>query len=205
MGATNFSHQVDARTAEEAFGKLIDEANQEYGTASYNGSINTCSIGGCKLRLDKVNDTNIKKANKYIEDKDFGEKWTADYVDVGVKEFLVTTIVKKPVDKPTISNIPKWKMQYCIYTSHWDGASYFGEHFDTKTEADKRAVTLSLKNNVEYTVRKEYVNVNAKSNSMVTKIEREMKTYKSKPTLKPLSNRKVEEIHTYIFFGWASC
>lgn len=206
MGATNFSHKIDARNAREAFDKLIAEANQEYGTASYNGSINTCSMGGCKLKLDKVNETNLKKANKFIDDNDYGEKWTADYVDVGVKEYLVTTIVKKASDKPTLSYIPKLKMQYCIYTSSFaEGASYFGEHFDTKTEADKRAMTLALKENKEYTVRKEYVNINPKANSIVTKIEREYKTYKSKPNLKPLPNRKVEEIHTYIFYGWASC
>jgi hypothetical protein len=64
---------------------------------------------------------------------------------------------------------------------------------------------LALEDNMEYRVKKEYTNTNGKANGVVTEIVLESKTYKSKPTLKPMPNRKVEAINTYVFYGWASC
>ena len=206
MGAESFIHEIEAKTAREAFDKLIEQANQACGTEPYNGSINTCSIGDRTLKFDIFNKSNLDAAYEHIKNKDNGFKWDADYVDVGVSHYIITTVSKKAVIVPGISNQPKWKMQYCLYTFDCVcGEQYTSIHFDKKTEADKKAMELALKDSAEYRVKKEYANVNSKSNSAVTEIVRTIKAFKTKPKLKELPNRKCEEVHTYLFYGWASC
>jgi hypothetical protein len=202
MGATSFIHKVTARTAKEAFDLLIAEANESHGTESYNGSINTCTMGRCKKTYDKFNKATAKEAFKFIDDQGNGEKWTAHYIDMGVTSCVVTTIKKKAVD----GGKPEFKMQHCVYEHDmFNGDSYTGEHFNTKTDADKKAMELALKNDKTYRVSKEYVNVKKNTSSLVTETVSERKAYKTKPVLKDMPNRKVEEFHTYYFYGWASC
>lgn len=77
-------------------------------------------------------------------------------------------------------------------------------NFATKTEADKKAVELTLNSGVEYSVTKEYNLVNNSKNE-VTRCEISTKAYKSKPNLKAIPDRKIVPVKKYIFFGWASC
>jgi len=201
MGATSFIYKITGRTPKEAFDTLVAEANEQYGTELYNGSINTCSMGSCKKTFDKFNKATSKEAFKFIEDNGNGEKWTAHYVDMGVTSCVVTTVKKKAVD----GGKPQFKMQYCVYEHNTIAAMYTGDHFDTKTDADKKAMELALKNDKKYTVTKEYVNIKENTSSIVTETVVEHKAYKAKPVLKEVSNRKAEEYHTYYFYGWASC
>lgn len=202
MGAMSFIERATGRTAKEAFDKLVEQANIESGEAMYNGSINTCSLGRCKKTFDKFNTATAKEAQKFIEDNSNGEKYVANYIDMGVTSCLVTTIKKKPVD----GGKPQFKMQYCIYEHDvLTPDVYTGKHFDTKTEADKVAMELALKKDKDYRVSKEYVNIKDNTSSLVTETVREIKSYKTKPVLKEMPNRKAEEYHTYYFYGWASC
>lgn len=201
MGATNFIHEIKGRTPKEAFDYLIAEANQEYGTSPYNGSINTCDMGSCKKRFDKFNETNMKAARKFIDDNDYGHKWTADYVEVGISHYLVTTVKKVNEDGAS----KKLKMMYAVhYESDWRNCRYTGKAFKTKTEADKYALEQALKTGCQHFVKKEYVALDDKD-GIVSKTVIETKKYKTKPNLKPLPNRKIEPVKQYIFYGWASC
>ena len=201
MGATNLIHEIKARNPQKAFDALVAEANEDYGTAPYNGSINTCSLGRCTKTFDKFNDTNMKKAMQHINDRGNGEKWEADYVEVGVSHYLVTTIKKKNVDNAS----KELRMMYGVYIdSGLFNYSYTGKAFKTKTEADKYAMEQTLKTNKNHIVKKEYIALDNKD-CIVSKTYKEMKKYKTKPNLKPMPNRKVEPIKQYIFYGWASC
>ena len=193
MGATNFIHEIKARNPKEAFEELIAAAN--------NGSINTCDLGRCTKKFDKFNDTNMNKAVKYIQDNGYGEKWTANYVEVGISHYLVTTVKKKNVEEVS----KKLRIMYTVYSSNvFSGYCYTGKIFKNKTEADKYAVEQTLKDDEVYIVKKEYVALDNKSN-IVSKTYKEVKTYKTKPKLKSLPNRKIEAVKQYIFYGWASC
>jgi len=83
MGACNFSNMATAKNAGEAFDNLVEDAVYEYGHSGYNGTISTCCLGRCTLSFKKFDKANIDSAYKHIEDMDWGNKWTADYVDLG--------------------------------------------------------------------------------------------------------------------------
>lgn len=201
MGAESFIHEIEAKTARAAFDILTQQANESYGTEPYNGTINTCSMGSRTLKFDNFSAKNLDEAYKHINKLENGEKWQADYVDVGVSNYVVTTIKKVNVT----GEKPIYKMQYCIYGHSNLGDFFTGYHYDTKTEADKIAIEFALKDSNEYRIKKEYTNTNKKANGIVSEIIIQNKSYKTKPKLKPLPNRKCEEVHTFIFYGWASC
>lgn len=200
MGACNFIHSIVAESATAGFDYLIEEANVNYGMESYNGSINTCSIGRRTLRFDKVNETNRKKAMKHIEDNNNGRKWSADYVDLGVLRYDVITVKKKNVDYKA-----DFKLMYAVVKKRNDESVKVRNAFKTKTEADKKAVELTLKTGKEHVVVKEYVNIERNGGTVCTDTYIETKSYKTKPNLKPMPNRRVVELHEYLFYGWASC
>lgn len=196
MGAISFVEQGEGRNAEEVFGRLVSEATFNHGNDGYNRTINTCSLGRKKLSFEKFKEGNVKKAYDFIEKDNNGEKWVADYIDLGIVRYEVYTFKKKH----TGSN-PKYKMQYCVKCN---SSSTPIKSFQTKKEADDYALKLAIKNpGGYYEVRKEYVLV--EGNSITTVIKREAKTYKTKPNLKPMPNRMIVPVHKYLFYGWASC
>lgn len=85
MGACNFIEFKVAKTAEEAFRELVDEAILWYGMDPYNGTIST-------TRLDRRRPKVIqktwgpraeKKAIQIAEDDDWGVKWVSRVIDCG--------------------------------------------------------------------------------------------------------------------------
>lgn len=200
MGATNFIETISStKGVNSAFNMLVGEYEMEYGDRDYNGTISTCSLGSCKLRFDKYSKTNLDKAKRYILENNYGEKWRADYIDLGVIGYLVTTVKKE-----NLKNKPKYKLAYVIQKE--EGFEFVSTkyHYNTKTDADKKALALTLESGVRHALSKEYVlTENTKSNC--SRFQIETKSYKSKPKLKPSDSRKIMPIHKYIFFGWASC
>lgn len=200
MGAVNFEETVLATSAGEGFNDLVSDAIRRHGEDHYNGTISTCSMGRVRQTYDKPTDTNRKKAMKYVEDNNYGEKWLADYIDLGVVEYKVITIKKETIQT---KETPVIRTKFVVREL---GGSYSKEKpekfFDTKKQADDYAVNLAMKNNKEYIIRKEGVLVSG--DAVVSKIVKEEKTYKTKPKLKPLPNRKIVEVHEYLFYGWAA-
>ena len=203
MGAQAFIHEVTAKSAKEAFDLLIEQANREYGIESYNGSINTCNMGSCKKKFDKYSKSNEDKAYKLINELQNGAKWTADYIDLGIEKY--ESVTWKRVHKDGASK--NYRMKYRVFKYNFKTMDYDIEtefYFDTKPEADKKAMVLSVKDDVKHAVKKIYVPLDNK-NLIVAETECERKTYKTEPKLKPIPERKVYKYHKYIFFGWASC
>ncbi len=88
MGAINFCNTESGKTASEAYDKLYEEAVYYYGHDPYNGTISTCDMGGCTLSFKEYKGENMDKAQKHIKEMDYGEKWTANYVDLGYDKKL---------------------------------------------------------------------------------------------------------------------
>lgn len=198
MGATSFIEHGEGKSPEEVFNALVAEATFTHGNDGYNGSINTCSMGRQKLSFDVFKESNMDKANIFIDKNDNGQKWVADYIDLGVIRYEVHTVKKN-----NTGNSPRYKMKFVVKQSCGFEMKNI-KSFDTKKEADDYALTLAVKNsNGNYLVDKEYVIVGGKSTT--TEIARTIKEYKTKPNLKPMKNRVIVPIHKYIFFGWASC
>lgn len=198
MGAEAFIHLVKAASPCEAFNKLVQKADRDYGTRSYNGSINTCSMGRCKQRYDKPSETNKKAASKYIESVSYGEKYVADYIDLGVCEYQAVTM-KKVNTQGEAATI---RVKYVVRERDYNGVGKFIKPFDTKKEADDYALSLAMKNQKPYDIFKEGVVISGSTKT--SSIELEVKSYNSKPSLKAMPNRYIVEIHEYMFYGWAS-
>lgn len=193
MGAQAFSESIKSHSAKEGFNILAERAIECHGSDSYNGTISTCEFGSCKKRFDKYSEKNIKEAYKYIEDINYGEKWQADYIDLGVVEYKVIKAVKESYE-----NSPKYKLKYIV--EDFRGAKI--DSFMTKTEAINKASELVTKNMKSYRITKDYDLV--EGNNLLVRCLPEEKSYKTKPKKIPKGSRLVE-IHEYLFFGWASC
>lgn len=200
MGSTNFIEEITTtKSVREAFNTLVEKYEREYGDRDYNGTISTCSLGSCKLSFEKYTEGNYNKAKKYIKNNDYGHKWRADYIDLGIGGYKVITI-KKEIFK----NKPEYKLRYVVYMYKHFEKIITNFNYSTKTEADNKAFALTLEIGVEHRVVKEYLLVN-NSKSDCSRFYVDNKEYKSKPNLKPLKNRKIIPIKRYLFFGWASC
>jgi hypothetical protein len=82
MGAESFTHEKKSKSASDAFYELVEQAEYEYGHQMYNGTISTCTLGGCKLTLKGITEENKDKAYNFIDENDNGEKWRADYIEI---------------------------------------------------------------------------------------------------------------------------
>lgn len=193
MGAQSFLESIKSHSAKEGFDILVEKAIQCNGSDSYNGTISTCDIGLCKKRFDKYSEKNIKEAYKYIEDINYGNKWQADYIDLGVVEYKVIKAVKK-----TYENSPKYKLKYIVESQ----MGFKVDSFTNKTDAVNKALELAAKNIQNYRVVKDYDLI--EGNNLLVRCSPEEKSYKTKPKKMPNGSRLVE-IHEYLFFGWASC
>lgn len=193
MGAQSFIHTIESESARNGFVTLTEDATMRYGNGAYNGSINTCSMGRCKRSYDVYSEKNEREAYRYIESVQNGEKWYADYIDLGVAYYLIRTV--KKVNKEYTA----------VYRQKFVVVDYDGKMLhtaDTKPEADKKAIELRLQGKP---VMVKKMQVKLSGNDVVAEFKVEEKRQKTKPNLKQADNRVVIPIHKYIFFGWASC
>jgi hypothetical protein len=83
MGACNFVLMANGKSASEAYNTLVDYAVYCYGHDPYNGTISTCDLGRCTLSFANYEAKNEAEAYEHVKSRDYGEKWVADYVDLG--------------------------------------------------------------------------------------------------------------------------
>lgn len=196
MGARDFSTSVTTRTAEEGFRFLKSEATHEYGNNSYNGTINTCDMGGCVKKFDKFNQTTLKQASKIVEEYE-KEKGVAYYINCGVEKMeLITVENKRGVYKK-----PVYKEMNCLYVREprQYEATLIGSK-DTLKEAKKFAGEYAFKECLGVSIRKERTLV--KGETTVAEVVIKRRDIKTEPkTLK--SNQKIEKYYRFLFFGSA--
>jgi hypothetical protein len=199
MGSKNFNKQITSRTAEDGFKLINDEATFESGHDTYNGTINTCDMGGCVKRFDKLNQTTLKQAEKivaeYLEEK--GSKGVAYYINCGVEKMQLITVESK---KGTYKN-PIYKEKHLCYVS--EGHRVKEKEVaakDTLKAAKEFSIDYALKHGKEVDIRKERTLV--KGETTVAEVVIKRRDIKIEPkTLK--SNQKIEKYYRYIFFGSA--
>lgn len=195
MGAQSFYHTIEAYSPQQAFQMLYDDAVYERGNDPYSGTIATCGLGSCQKTFSTYKPENIEEANAIINRLEYGQKWRADFIDLGVVETQEIT-VKKNV-KPYTAD---YKFLYGVYFSHTDKLVSSRATFKTKGEADNHAIALTL-DGKDVQVRRRPVN--QKGNDVVSTFEIIQKKTNKRTTKK--KNTVIKEKHKYIFFGWAAC
>ena len=205
MGICRCIHLKEGYNVKDVFNELVEEKRREYGEDYYNGKISNSCLGSKKMSFDKYNKTTEKKAYTFVEkDIDNGEKNCAKYIDLGVVEYHLLTVKKKNI----ASEKPVYKMKFVvdveeIYYLRNMATNVKNKPFDNKSDADKYAMEQTMKTLLPHKVTKEYVLEKGQSDLTETYIER--KVYKSKPKLKDMSNKKLLELHKYLFYALASC
>lgn len=201
MGASNFIETGYGSNAGEVFDLLVKDAEYEKGHDRYNGTISTCSYVGCKKVADVYTKSVDKKAYKIIEDDNYGRKWEAKALDLGVVRYEIVRI-KKVI--PKSKKKAEFRQRYAVMLLDSYGVLYkMKAHFETKKEADEDALKRILKNpNEKYVVCKKAININ-NGDDTVTEFKVEVSERKSKPKTIP-AGCILREIHKYIFYGFAA-
>lgn len=199
MGSVAFCKLVEGRDIEEIFDKLVDDAIRIHGDDSYNGTISTCSLVNRAMKTySKYNEENEETAYKWIEEvEQFGEKWEARYVDLGIIGYDVISVKKKTL-RPNV----EYKMQYCVYQIKGLEEKVLLTHKDTKKAADDEAIKYALLGK-KVCVEKNYVKT--KGSAITTEFEITTKRYKNKPKMKESENKKIVPIKKFYIYGWAAC
>lgn len=195
MGAQFFEHTVIATSAKIAFEMLIKEANEDYGTASYNGSINTCEMGSKTLSFDEYNKENEKKARDYIE-KNNGSKWIANYIDLGAIHYEKRD-VKVKLTKSSVK--PVYETRYCVFEDRFGISDRVLFSSKLKKEAIEYAKKEAIKTGGGLAVIKDRMLIKGKEDRS------EVIAVRKKLDKKPKDMTNVVAYHKYIFYGLASC
>lgn len=201
MGAQNFSIVGYGTSPREVFDGLVQDAEYEYGHDSYNGTISTCSLGRMKKVADKYTKSVDDKAHKIIEDEDYGEKWEARVLDLGVVRYELYS-AKKVTHKA--KRVAEYRQRFVVLNIDPFGKDKVVSHFATKKEADDEALRLIAKYpKNDYAVAKRSININ-NGDDIVTDFKTEKKIRASKPKSVPKGSI-LREVHKYVFYGWAAC
>ena len=84
MGACNFINFKAAKTAQDAFDMLVQEAFWEHGHEPYNGTISTTSLKSGSVQVaDEWSDDARKLAIIEAGANGWGEKWESRAIDCG--------------------------------------------------------------------------------------------------------------------------
>lgn len=196
MGARSFNRVIQASSAGKAFDELHDSATYEYGHDSYNGTISTCSMGRCIKSYKTYSKKNAQEAQKIIENMGCGEKYRANYIDLGISHYEI-----REVKKTNREYTAKYKQKFVVRDISIEGYGKVYDKFDTKPKADALAIKLSLEGK-EVCVMKQMIRLSG--NDTVAEFDVKVKSQKTKPKLKPNEKRIIVPIHVYCFFGWAA-
>lgn len=194
MGAQGFINRGEGASAQEVFKQLKQKNIKEHGNSAYNGTISTCDFGECKKKFAVWNEDNEILARDFVEKMGYGEKWVADYIDLGVAYYIVRE-VKKTVNEYTA----KAKQMYVVYNEYQEE---IGRKPD-KTSANNLALKTVLKTGKKCKVVKETVIV--EGNATVSEFILSEKRVSKKPVCKSTDKKTIIPIHKYLFYGWASC
>lgn len=191
MGAIYREEVVHALNVKDAWEILMEVEDRDYGTDSYNGSFNKCSLRRCLKKFDKWNDKTKKEVEEFMSTDEFDsklEKWEADYIDCGVEEFFRDKLVKKATGNPA----PKFEN---VFRLHWTDCmgKKQSKDFKDRPEAEAHILDLFYLNSDSIYLTKEK---KAITDNKICDYSRETKTFKNRP------KDNYKEMHRYIFVGY---
>lgn len=194
MGAVEYSESKVGRTAKEAFTELVDDAAQEYGYNSYNGTISNSRLGNC-LGAFPNTAKGMKDLNKFVDNQleKAVTKNFANYVVIENYRYIVKTV--KKVKNTNYTN-PRVLTKYAVMFGTRQLAVK-----DTSKEAEDAMLKFAFTCNP---VTIEKVGVIEKGDNQLSSTVVEVKEYKKKPNLKDAPNRQVYRENYYVFFGLAN-
>ena len=197
MGMRSFYVTECGRDEYAVFSKLVQEAQREYGDDMYNGTISTTTLVGDPVVIAKeFSDKSENAGYEYAKKNNYGEKWESRCLDLGVKEYIVTT-VKKTHSRPRPSRVCT---QYILEELKDGVAAFIGKPFEISEEAEDAAMQRAIENGTCVVVRETQVFV--KGNA-VTYMNSDVQHYEKLPKDLP-EGAVVSEIHVYGFYGWAA-
>ena len=196
MGACSFVNVWDGRDYREGFRELVSQAEFEYGSSAYNGTLSTCHLHhGQPVRIsDRYTKTAEKKAEKWMREHP-GEKWVARVLDLGVVEYDIVSYKKIPQNAEAC-----WQTFYVVKA---DGQKM--KTFKSVSDARRylKAEIARSDGSVDwYSIEK--VPENIGGTALSTSYERVCRTVKTKPKRVPKGATLVER-HRFLYYGLASC
>lgn len=200
MGATNFAITWIGTDYKDGYRILCAENEREYGYDPYNGTISTTHLS--RRNPTKIAERNSatadRKAKKFLEDHDYGEKWECRVLDLGIVGYEVSKFVKVP---HTTADA-QFQTRYIAYADELEIGTY-----KTATEARaalEKAIALPRYAKTEFFhVEKKAVKVAGKSTTTCA-YERQTRVAKTKPKTTP-KGATITPIHKFVYYGWASC
>lgn len=196
MGAQGFCLTCTAANARDAFEQLTNEAIERHGHDSYNGTISTCSMGRERMSYPIYSKETVAATNEFIDQHDNGRKWVADYVDMGVRYWIV-----REVKSVTMQADAKYLQKYVVCNDHGPLRPVSKYAFDKKTDAVKAAIEYAQRGDSGVVVKK--MPVKLSGSDTVTEIRVTETRHDKKPKCK--KGQIIETMHTYCFYGWAAC
>jgi hypothetical protein len=196
MGSVSFSQTVVASSAREGYEMLVEDARDAYGSNRYNGKISTCDMGREKKSFPVYNDASRTATYEFIRNDGNGNKWVADYVDMGVKHYIV-----RELQTTTKKADAKYKMQYAVCDYSGIIRPVSKHTFDERAKAveDAKAQAVAGKDGV--TVCKMPIKQSGCETVMEVKTIEKIVPDKPKRVKK---GQTVIPMHVYCFYGWAS-
>ena len=209
MGACGISKTVETTDIKKVWSELHERASDRFigedycDDAAYSGDWNTVSLGKIKKILDKYSESKAKAYLKKNGDKIWDSLYKRDSItlDLGVTGYEVWS-VKKFFQRT--KKTPKYEQKFVVYHlgGNWGREEIVDATCKTATEANTKAMKLTMDNDKYYHVKKARVLVSGTEETATFKLEK--KTYKSKP--KNVKKGSVlKEVHKYHIMGMASC
>lgn len=196
MGACGFVNTWDGVDYRDGYRELVSQAEYEYGTDAYNGTISTTRLhAGRPVRIaDRYSTSVDKKAEKWMSEHP-GQKWVAKVLDLGVVEYDIVSYKKVPQNAEA-----RWQTFYVVKADGRKMKSF-------KSVADARRyleeVIARSDGSVDwYCIEK--IPENVGGTALSTSYERTCRTVKTKPKRIP-KGATLRERHRFVYYGLASC
>jgi hypothetical protein len=183
MGACQFKSRYSGKTAEEAYNRACEEAEQEYGHQDgYNGTISTTH--GFRDETEMYGKSKFDDVSAYIRNRfETMNKRDCSAICV-VKPVANKNKTKSQVEHIVTPGTKKWVLKYVVYNYHGNKL----ESFETKGGAVEFARMRVEKTQEVITIKMEKVLEKGNPNVAIV-------TYKKSPT---------ERDGEWIFFGYAA-
>jgi hypothetical protein len=183
MGACQFKSRYSGKTAEEAYNRACEEAEQEYGHQDgYNGTISTTH--GFRDETEMYGKSKFDDVSAYIRNRfETMNKRDCSAICV-VKPVGNKNKTKSQVEHIVTPGTKKWVLKYVVYNYHGNKL----ESFETKGGAVEFARMRVEKTQEVITIKMEKVLEKGNPNVAIV-------TYKKSPT---------ERDGEWIFFGYAA-
>lgn len=183
MGAQDFIIRQRASSPEEAYQLAVEDAVEEYGNDTYNGTISTCSH---YVDFTDLYRKSKKDRKQFINDILHKASKRDCYIIEETAPVKNSNKIKSSVEHAVVRGTSKWELQYNVYTGMEDRQL---KSFKTKGDAVKYAREYTEKSKETTFVRMEKVLVNQNANVACIKYKHSTQ----------------EKEGSYILFGMAAC